>query len=86
MRLGPVPRRVNGGCTTTFDETMNGLADGRGIVSSFPFVTPFIVSLALISRSNLCHNCGVYHKYGFAVDPGWRSAKDEACRAYSFDG
>ena len=27
----------------TFNEVVNGLADGRGMVSSFPFVTPFIV-------------------------------------------
>ena len=74
---------------TTSDEIVNGLADGRGIVSLLPFVTPFIVSLALVPWSNLCRNCGVYQKYRYMVNPGWRSSKAEAGatrRAYSFDG
>ena len=61
---------------TTFDEIGNGLADGRGTGSSFPFVAPFIASLVLIYRSNLCSNCGVYHKYRYVVNGWWRSSKD----------
>jgi hypothetical protein len=74
---------------TTFGEIVIGLGDGRDTVSSFSFVTPFIVSLTLMSRLNLSRNCGIHHKHRFVVNPRWRPSKDEAwatCRVYSLDG